>query len=255
MYQNYVPGAANALGTLVTLTAYNNATKRKNLFNQTDLTYTFSTGPIKHTLVGGVELGSQTSDNFRNTGFFNNSATSIQADFNDPTTAVPVTFRQSATDADNRVKVNLGASYLQDQVDVTRFVKLIAGVRYDYFDLRYHNNRDANNLRRIDDLVSPRFGIVFKPVSQASIYANYSVSYLPGSGDQFSSLTNITAQAEPEKFTNYEVGAKWDVRRNFSLTTAVFRLDRTNTRSIDPVTTRLRSSRPAASGQMVLSLD
>jgi catecholate siderophore receptor len=57
---------------------------------------------------------------------------------------------------------------------------------------------------------------------------------LPSSGDQFSSLTNITAQLEPEKFTNYEIGAKWDIRRNFSLTSAIYRLNRTNTRSIDP---------------------
>src|SRR4029453_4877842 len=38
-YQNYVPGGVNAARTLVTLTAYNNATHRRNLFNQTDLTY------------------------------------------------------------------------------------------------------------------------------------------------------------------------------------------------------------------------
>jgi len=234
MYQNYVPGAANAAGTLVTLTAYNNATKRKNLFSQTDLTYLLSTGPVKHTIVGGIELGTQRSDNFRNTGFFNNSTTSIQVDFNNPTTSVPVTFRQSATDADNRVRVGLGASYVQDQIDLSRFVKVIAGVRYDYFDLKYHNNRDGSEMRRIDNLVSPRFGVVVKPVEQLSLYANYSVSYLPSSGDQFSSLTNITAQLEPEKFTNYEIGAKWDIRRNFSLTSAVYRLNRTNTRSIDP---------------------
>jgi catecholate siderophore receptor len=234
IYQNYVPGAANAAGTLVTLTAYNNATKRKNLFSQTDLTYLLSARPVKHTIVGGIELGSQRSDNFRNTGFFNDSTTSIQVDFNNPTTSVPVTFRQSATDADNRVNVGLGASYVQDQIDLSRFVKVIAGVRYDYFDLKYHNNRDGSELRRIDNLVSPRVGVVVKPVEQLSLYANYSVSYLPSSGDQFSSLTNITAQLEPEKFTNYEIGAKWDIRRNFSLTSAVYRLNRTNTRSIDP---------------------
>jgi catecholate siderophore receptor len=234
MYQNYVPGAANAAGTQVTLTGYNNATKRKNLFSQADLTYIVSTGPIKHTLVGGVELGSQRSDNFRNTAFFNNSATSIQVDFNNPTTNVPVTFRQSATDADNRVKVKLGAAYLQDQIELSRYVMVVAGVRYDYFDLKYHNNRDGSDRRQIDNLVSPRFGIVVKPVEALSIYGNFSVSYLPSSGDQFSSLTNITEQLKPEKFQNYEIGLKWDIRRNLMLTSALYRLNRTNTRSIDP---------------------
>ena len=41
-------------------------------------------------------------------------------------------------------------------------------------------------------------------------------------------------QIKPEKFTNYEAGIKWDLRRSLWLTAAVYRLDRTNTRSTDP---------------------
>ncbi|HEX7315987.1 MAG TPA: TonB-dependent siderophore receptor [Pyrinomonadaceae bacterium] len=234
LYQNYVPGATNAARTLVALTAYNNATTRKNLFSQTDLTYIASTGRVRHTLVGGFELGRQLTDNFRNTGFFNNTSTSIQVPFDNPVTNVPVTFRQSATDADNHVKTNLAAGYLQDQMELSRYVQLVVGLRYDYFDLRFHNNRNGDDLRRIDNLVSPRVGLVIKPVDRLSLYGSYSVSHLPSSGDQFSSLTTVTQQVKPERFSNYELGAKWDVRRYLSLTTAVYRLDRTNTRSVDP---------------------
>jgi catecholate siderophore receptor len=39
---------------------------------------------------------------------------------------------------------------------------------------------------------------------------------------------------KPEKFRNYEAGAKWDVRRNLALTAAFYRQDRTNTRATDP---------------------
>jgi catecholate siderophore receptor len=233
-YQNYVPGAVNAAKTLVTLSAYNNTTKRRNLFNQTDLTFSASTGRLRHTLVGGLELGRQRTTNFRNTGFFNNSTTSIQAPYDNPVIDTPITFRQSATDADNGLRLNLAATYLQDQIEVSRYVQIIAGVRYDYFDLNYHNNRNGEDLRRVDKLVSPRLGLVLKPVTQLSLYGNYSVSYLPSAGDQFASLTTVTQQVKPEKFTNYEVGLKWDVRRFLSLTTAVYRLDRTNTRSVDP---------------------
>src|SRR5262249_13026950 len=66
------------------------------------------------------------------------------------------------------------------------------------------------------------------------LYSSYSVSYLPSSGDQFSSLTTITQQVKPEKFQSYEVGVKWDVFSDLSVTTAVYRLNRTNTRSTDP---------------------
>lgn len=233
-YQNYVPGAVNAAKTLVAITTYNNATRRKNLFNQTDLTYIASTGSVKHTLLGGAELGRQLTDNFRNTGFFNNTATSVNASYNDPTIFIPVTFRQAATDADNHLTTSLAAAYVQDQIEINRYVQVIAGLRYDYFDLKYHNNRNNDNLRRIDNLVSPRLGLVIKPITALSVYGNYSVSYLPSSGDQFSSLTSVTQQVKPEKFTNYEVGVKWDIRRTLSFTSALYRLDRTNTRATDP---------------------
>ena len=32
---------------------------------------------MRHTLLAGAEFGRQVTDNFRNTGFFNNTATSI----------------------------------------------------------------------------------------------------------------------------------------------------------------------------------
>jgi catecholate siderophore receptor len=233
-YQNYVPGAVNADKTLVALSGYNNATQRLNLFNQTDFTRAVSTGKIRHTLLAGAEVGRQLTDNFRNTGFFNDTATSIAVLYAAPTISTPVTFRQSATDANNHIRTNLAATYVQDQVGLSRYVQVIGGLRFDYFDLQYHNNRTGDNLRRIDQLVSPRAGIVFKPINPVSIYANYSVSYLPSSGDQFSSLTIITQQVKPEKFYNYEAGVKWDIDRGLSLTTAVYRLDRTNTRAIDP---------------------
>jgi catecholate siderophore receptor len=233
-YQNFVPGAVTADQTQVALSAYNNATNRLNIFNQTDLTYVVFTGRIRHTLLGGAEAGRQLTDNFRNTGFFNNTATLLLAPYANPVIGTPVTFRQSATDADNHLKTNLGATYVQDQIELSRYVQVIAGVRFDHFDLQYRNNRTRENLRRIDNLVSPRAGIVFKPVSALSIYGSYSVSYLPSSGDQFSSLTTITQQVKPEAFRNYEAGVKWDMVRSLSLTAAVYRLDRTNTRSTDP---------------------
>ena len=184
--------------------------------------------------MAGTEFGWQSSNNFRNTGFFNNTATSITVPFGDPTISTPVTFRQNATDADNHVKANVAATYAQDQIELSPKVQVLAGIRFDHFNLRFHNNRNADNFRRIDNLVSPRLGIVIKPIVPLSLYLSHSVSYLPSSGDQFSSLTAITQSLKPEKFSNYEFGAKWDLRQSLSLTAAFYRLDRTNTRATDP---------------------
>ncbi len=233
-YQNYVPGRVSNDRTQVSLTAYNNATRRRNLFSQTDLSYAVSTGPIRHTILGGFEIGRQKTANFRKTGYFNNSSTFIQVQYDDPTTRTPVTYRQSGTDADNRLRLNLAAAYIQDQIELSRYVHVVGGLRFDYFDLQYHNNRNAADLRRIDRLVSPRLGVVVKPLTTLSIYGNYSISYLPSSGDQFASLTVETRALEPEKFTNLEAGVKWDIRQNLSFTSAFYRLDRTNTRANDP---------------------
>jgi catecholate siderophore receptor len=233
-YQNFVPGAVSADRTQVTLSAYNNDTNRLNVFNQSDLTFVRSSGSVRHTLLVGAELGRQLTDNFRNTGYFNNTATSILVPYTKPTISTPVTFRQSATDADNHLRAAVGATYAQDQIELSRFVQVLVGLRFDVFDLDYHNNRTGDTLSRTDRLVSPRAGVVIKPVRPVSLYGSYTVSSLPSSGDQFSSLTTVTEQLKPEKFTNYEVGAKWDIRPDLSLTTAVYRLDRTNTRSTDP---------------------
>jgi catecholate siderophore receptor len=233
-YQNFVPGSVTADKSRVALTAYNNVTQRRNLFNQTDLIYSLATGPVRHTLLAGVEVGRQLTDNFRRTGFFNDTATTLSVPYASPTIDVPVTFRQSATDADNHLRTHVAATYVQDQVEVSRAVQVIGGLRFDRFDLRYHNNRNGDTLDRVDDLVSPRAGVVFKPVTPLSLYGTYSVSYLPSSGDQFSSLTTLTQQVKPEKFRNYELGTKWDLRSDLSLTAAAYRLDRANTRATDP---------------------
>jgi len=127
----------------------------------------------------------------------------------------------------------VAALFAQDQVELSRHLQVIGGLRFDRFDLAYHNHRNGDALGRVDHLVSPRAGVVYKPVAPLSLYGSYSVSYLPSAGDQFASLTAITQQVEPESFNNYETGAKWDVR-GLALTAALYRLDRTNTRSTDP---------------------
>jgi catecholate siderophore receptor len=233
-YQNFVPGAVTPDKRQVSLSAYNNATTRQNLFNQTDFILSAHTGGFKHTLLAGAEVGGQRTDNFRNTGYFDGAVTTLLVPYATPTISVPVTFRQSATDADNHVEADVAAVYLQDQVEIRPSLQAVAGLRLDRFALQYHNNRNGEELGRTDDLLSPRAGIVWKPLLPVSLYVSYGVSHLPSSGDQVSSLTVITQQLQPETLRNYELGAKWDARSDLSLTAALYRLDRTNTRSTDP---------------------
>ena len=181
-YQNYVPGAVSLDGTRVTITAYNNATERFNLFNQTDVATAVTQGMLRHTVLFGAEVGRQSTDNLRQSGFFNGTATSWLVPYDAPTTTVPVSYRPNATDANNHIRTTVAATYVQDQVEVTRWLQVLGGVRVDRFDLQFHNNRTAEDLARVDTLWSPRAGVVVKPVEPVSVYGSFGVSYLPSSG-------------------------------------------------------------------------
>ncbi len=234
-YQNSYPGAVSTGGAQVAVSAYNHALNRKNLFNQTDVTYQLDNGSVKHTLLAGAEFAVQGTDQFRNTGYFNNSATSLLVPFTEPTVTTAVTFRQTATDADNASTANVAALYAQDQLSLSTHWQLIAGVRVERFTIRFHNNRDNARLSRSDNLLSPRVGLVYKPIESMSLYASVSRSYLPSSGDQFAALTVTTSTLEPERFTNREFGFKWDVTPLVAVTAATYRLDRTNTSAAHPL--------------------
>ncbi len=236
-YQNVFPGAVATNMATVNLQGYNNGTDRSNVFNQTDVTTTITRGILRHTLLLGAEFASQRTDNQRNTAYFGatgSTATAYAVPFSAPTVMAPVEFRYSATDADSRTTYTTQAVYAQHQVEIGAHVQGILGIRLDHLVLDYHNNRNQQQLSRTDNLASPRAGLVIKPITPLSIYGSLGVSFLPGSGDQFGSLTATTQTLEPEQFTNREVGVKWDARPDLALTAAVYRLDRTNTTAPDP---------------------
>jgi len=155
--------------------------------------------------------------------------------FDQPTQTTGVSFRQSATDANNHSVATVGALYVQDQVELSRRWQAVAGVRVDRFAVRFHDHRTDADLSRVDRLVSPRAGLIYKPVEPMSIYASYGVSQLPSAGDQFSSLTATSETLRPERFDNYELGAKWDATGALSLSGALYRLDRSNSAAHDPL--------------------
>jgi catecholate siderophore receptor len=234
-YQNVYAGGPVDPGTnLVPLAAYNNEQLRENFFNQTDLTFSFATGSVSHDFLAGIELGEQVTDNFRQTGFFNGTDLLFPVDAGDPNVSVPVTFAQSATDSDNHGRATIAAVYVQDQIRLSQQWLAVLGLRYDSFDMDFTNNRTGENIQTEDDLLSPRGGLIYKPVEDLSLYASYSMTYVPRAGAQLASLLVTTAAFDPEEFENVEVGAKWDVNPALALSAAVFQLDRKNVIIPDP---------------------
>ena len=57
---------------------------------------------------------------------------------------------------------------------------------------------------------------------------------MPRAGEQLSSLSLTNRSLAPEKFTNYELGVKWDFHHDLAFTAAAYRLDRRNVAITDP---------------------
>ncbi|MFL6754402.1 MAG: TonB-dependent receptor [Sphingomicrobium sp.] len=232
-YQNIFANSSAASG-IVVLGAYNNRNDRRNLFSQTDLVWENKLAGIDQTLLVGFEFGQEKSRNKRLTGRF------VGQNFvplSEPTLNANVVFEPAASDADNRVHANVAAIYAQEQLRPANWIEIVLGIRYDSLKIDVDDLRatGGGQFGRTDHLWSPRVGLVFKPAENLSIYASYSRSYLPQSGDQFSSLTDITEGLKPERFDNYEFGAKLQLPGGLLATAAVYKLDRTNTRATDPI--------------------
>ena len=242
LYQNLFPVGFDDVAGTVSLDGYIDETERQNIIIQGNVVADFETGFLGHTLLVGAEYGDQDTANSRRDTFFADSQDDqITFLFTDPLIIPQVSF--PTFNRDRGSDVQFVSVYAQDQIDIGDHLKLIAGVRYDRFEVDVLN-ADASvlasnggvglPLERNDTEFSPRIGLIYKPQDNISLYGSWSQSFLPRSGDQFLVLTPATESLAPEAFENFEIGAKWDITNRLFLTAALFQLDRDAGTTIDP---------------------
>ena len=94
---------------------------------------------------------------------------------------------------------------------------------------------DQLSLENEDDFINYQAGLVFKPRENGSIYISYATSSNPvgiDGGDGSESITVAIENLKPEKVRTMELGTKWDILEDkLNLTAAIFRTEKTNTRS------------------------
>ncbi len=233
-YQNVFPSGTTTLadGSLgVTLGAYNNLTHRRSWLSQTDLVHEMQTGALHHTLLAGFEFGHQRTDNLRMSGTFSDGNIVPLANPSYPGT---VTFARRATDAWNDGTARTTAVYVQDQIEFSPQWLAIIGLRHDRFEIDMDDLRGPLRISSRDNQWSPRAGLIHKPRPDMSIYASWSMSFQPRAGEQLASLNVGTRTLEPEKFTNKELGWKWEAGERLSVSLAGYQLDRENVAVADP---------------------
>jgi catecholate siderophore receptor len=206
------------------------------LLNQTDATVNFATGFLRHTVVTGIEIGRETS-NFTGLAF-----TAVPAGINNQSLINPANqvfpVGGIAASSNTRTTGDTFAVYAIDTVKLGEQLELIGGIRYDRFDADFENSFGNLQFNRVDDMPSYRAGIVYKPMKIASIYFAYGTSFNPSA--EALSLAANNANLDPEETRSFEVGTKWDLLgEKLSLRAALFRTEKTNARTPDPVNNTL----------------
>lgn len=224
-YTNVYPRAAATSPTgTVSIEGYTDPTTRENFIAQSNLVWDLDFGGVKNTILFGLEYADQASTNQRRNAVLSSTTLNL-TNIIYPTVTFPALNRDSVSD------VEVFSVYLQDQIKIGDLVELVLGLRYDRFEITgidLQPNPDRP-FARTDDKVSPRIGLILEPQDNLSLYASYSQSFLPRSGDQFLNLSTVSEALTPEEMTNYEIGGKWDIKPDLNLTIALFQLDRTNT--------------------------
>jgi len=230
---------------VVTLDGYIDNTDRQNLILSGNLIGGFFTGQIEHTVIAGIESIDTSSDQNRFNAFWSTTLDDnemftiarplqLSGGVGVNASGVPTVNDYSADlNDDTRVDIDVFSAYLQDEIQLTDRLDLILGARFDSFDISVLNVPTDERRSRKDEEVSPRGGLIFKPREEISIYASYSESFLPRSGEQFANINGVNNQLDPNTFTNLEAGLKWDINPGLSLTAAIFEIEQSSPQVAD----------------------
>lgn len=196
------------------------------LVNQTDLTFEFDTEGLQHTLVTGIELAREFSQNKARTNVNGPVTDLYNPDPGQSGTTLVHSGARTETDSDS------AGVYAFDTIEITEQFELSGGLRWDYFntDALSVATTGVGTYREHGDRVwSWRAGAVYKPLPYGSIYASYGTSFNPSA--EALTLSDATMNLDPEENVSYEIGTKWDLfEEKLSLSLALFRTDKTNAR-------------------------
>jgi len=212
----------------------------RNVYNNLELEGGFDTFGLEHRLLTGVEIGSQRRDpKLYNaaTGRTPGAQPVPSLDLFNPNRELRHTGSMQVF-SDSHTEVESRAVYVQDQLRLNDQWQLLAGLRYDTFDIESTNQLKNLTEDRDSHSTSPRFGIVWTPLQNHSFYASWSKTFSPVGGG----LIGITPGAagnsndlSPELTKQKEIGVKSDwLDDRLSTTLAVYDLELYNRRTSDP---------------------
>jgi len=273
LYSNYFPVGYDPATNVVAMDGYIDTTQRQNLVLSGNLIGEFATGGIGHTLIVGGEFIDTSNNNDRFNPVFDTAvADGRRADVeffpavrpfplvggvgqlaDGRTTRAAFTALNDDTEAD----LTVFSAYVQDEVKLAEWLRVVIGARFDSFEITVLDNRTGITRSRKDEEISPRLGLIVKPQENLSLYTSYSETFLPRSGDQFADINPPADALDPDTFSNLEAGVKWDIRPGLALTGAVFEIEQSspqvsdaNPDTLDVIDSKIRGIEAQLQGQV-----
>jgi len=211
---------------LVNVSPTDSFDRQTNFTTQAEIYGRFDTGAIGHKLLVGAEYGQDTWDYLFLRG------PTVQIAFDDPVYPTPTAQGPFTPSIDGGTDADAYAIYAQDELSYGDF-RILLGGRYDWSSV---NNLDRvfgpdPRLEREESKFSPRAGLTWTPVSEVSLYASWSRSFVP---QNFGLLEGggLPTALEGEAF---EGGAKLSLLDGrVRPTVSIFEIERTGAAVSDP---------------------
>lgn len=248
MYKNLY--ASDYASGIVTLDGYADVTLRETTSISLSNVNEFDRG----TLAVGIDILDTENNNFRYNTFWSTTKDDNETFALTSSTPRPLNFNVDAdgnltyvdytSDLNNKsdTDIEVTSIYLTGNIDLSDQWKMILGARYDDVSISIKQygittpSSGANEGKgalngtnvtksRDDSTVSPRFGVIYKPQDNMSLYLSYSESFIPRSGEQYKSFGSSGERFDPDVFENTEVGFKYDTDSGLSLALSYFDME------------------------------
>ncbi|AUX70670.1 TonB-dependent siderophore receptor [Porphyrobacter sp. HT-58-2] len=272
-YANYFPVGYNPATNVVAMDGYIDNGQRQNLVMSGNLIGEFDTGEIGHTLILGAEFIDTSNNNDRLNAVFDTAVSDgRRADVEFFNATRPLAMRGgvgtladgrttrfgfTSLNDDTEADLTVISAYIQDEVKVADWLRLVLGARFDSFEITVLDNRTGTVRTRKDEEITPRLGLILKPQENLSLYTSYSETFLPRSGDQFADINPPNDALDPDTFSNLEAGVKWDIRPGLALTAAAFQIEQSspqpadnNPDTLDVIDSKIRGFEAQLQGQV-----
>ena len=201
-----------------------------DLSGRIELTGTFETGSMEHHFLAGMDAYDYELDVVQLRWRDAWPTSTYYVDLNNPVYG-QTQGQVLGPNTDRLETQEANGAYFQDQIDLSDQWKMLLGLRYDDFSQEVTNRRNGSVSKSDQTATSPRFGLVYEPSDNVSLYASYAEGFRPNSGADVSGST-----FDPEESKSYELGVKFSsMEGRLNTTIAFFKMEKSNILTADPI--------------------